>query len=95
MWIEETKNGKYKFVERYEEKKALFYSKFKYIVVRKGEIIMCVSKTELDQRIRKIRNLKILRAKVDEAIEMFENEVIEFLQETPECETALFYLFES
>lgn len=47
---------------------------------------MCVSKTELDQRIRKIRNLKVLRAKVDEAIEMFENEVIDFLQETPECQ---------
>ena len=48
---------------------------------------MCISKADLDQRIRKIRNLKVLRAKVDEAIEMFENEVIEFLQETPECET--------
>lgn len=48
---------------------------------------MCILKADLDQRIRKIRNLKILRAKVDEAIEMFENEVIEFLQETPECET--------
>lgn len=47
---------------------------------------MCISKADLDQRIRKIRNLKVLRAKVDEAIEMFENEVIEFLQETPECQ---------
>lgn len=48
---------------------------------------MCISKADLDQRIKKIRNLKILRTKVNEAIEMFENEVIDFLQETPECET--------
>ena len=48
---------------------------------------MCISKADLDQRIRKIRNLKMLRAKVDEAIDMFEAEVIDFLQETPECQT--------
>lgn len=48
---------------------------------------MCISKAELDQRIKKIRNLKMLRAKVDEAIEMFESEVIDFLQKHPECET--------
>ena len=46
---------------------------------------MCISKADLDQRIRKIRNLKMLRAKVDEAIEHFEDEVIDFLQENPEC----------
>lgn len=48
---------------------------------------MCISKADLDQRIRKIRNLKMLKAKVDEAINMFEAEVIDFLQENPECET--------
>ena len=48
---------------------------------------MCISKAELDQRIRKIRNLKMLRAKVDEALEYFESEVIDFLQEHPECST--------
>lgn len=35
----------------------------------------------------KIRNLKMLKAKVDEALEQFEAEVINFLQENPECET--------
>lgn len=48
---------------------------------------MCISKTDLDQRIKKIRNLKMLKAKVDEALEQFEAEVIGFLQENPECET--------
>lgn len=48
---------------------------------------MCISKAELDQRIRKIRNLKVLKAKTEEAIAQLESEVIEFLQETPECET--------
>ena len=48
---------------------------------------MCISKTELDQRVKKIRNLKVLKAKVDEALEQFEAEVIDFLQENPECET--------
>lgn len=48
---------------------------------------MCISKADLDQRIRKIRNLKMLKAKVDEALEQFESEVIDFLQETPECYT--------
>ena len=42
---------------------------------------MCISKTELDQRVKKIRNLKVLKAKVDEALEQFEAEVIDFLQE--------------
>lgn len=48
---------------------------------------MCISKAELDQRIKKIRNLKMLRAKVDEAIDHFESEVIDFLQKHPECST--------
>lgn len=48
---------------------------------------MCISKSDLDQRIKKIRNLKMLREKVDAAIDMFEAEVIDFLQENPECET--------
>ena len=48
---------------------------------------MCISKADLDLRIRKIRNLKMIREKVDEAINMFEAEVIDFLQENPECET--------
>lgn len=47
---------------------------------------MCISKAELDQRIRKIRNLKVLKAKTEEAIAQLESEVIEFLQENPECE---------
>lgn len=42
---------------------------------------------DLDLKIRKIRNLKMLKAKVDEALEQFEAEVIDFLQENPECET--------
>ncbi|MCI8920218.1 MAG: hypothetical protein HFH29_16070 [Eubacterium sp.] len=46
---------------------------------------MCISKADLDQRIKKIRNLKMLKAKVDEALEQFEAEVIDFLQENPEC----------
>ena len=46
---------------------------------------MCISKSDLDQRIKKIRNLKMLKAKVDEALEQFEAEVIDFLQENPEC----------
>ena len=29
---------------------------------------MCISKSDLDQRIKKIRNLKMLKAKVDEAL---------------------------
>ncbi len=48
---------------------------------------MCISKADLDQRIRKIRNLKLLKQKVDEALEQFEAEVIDFLQENPECQT--------
>lgn len=48
---------------------------------------MCISKADLDQRIRKIRNLKMLKAKTEEAIAQFEAEVIEFLKENPECET--------
>lgn len=48
---------------------------------------MCISKSDLDQRIKKIRNLKMLKEKVDEALEQFEAEVIDFLQENPECET--------
>jgi len=48
---------------------------------------MCISKAELDQRIRKIRNLKLLKQKADEALEQFEAEVIEFLKENPECQT--------
>lgn len=43
---------------------------------------MCISKSDLDQRIKKIRSLKMLRAKVDEAIDMFEAEVIDFLKES-------------
>ena len=46
---------------------------------------MCISKADLDQRIKKIRNLKVLKVKVDEALEQFEAEVIDFLQENPEC----------
>ena len=46
---------------------------------------MCISKSDLDQRIKKIRNLKMLKAKVDEALELLEAEVIDFLQENPEC----------
>lgn len=30
---------------------------------------MCISKSDLDQRIKKIRNLKMLKEKVDEALE--------------------------
>lgn len=45
---------------------------------------MSMSKVELDQRIRKIRNLKKLRSKVDEAIDHFGSEVINFLQEHTE-----------
>ena len=48
---------------------------------------MCISKADLDQRIKKIRNLKMLKAKTEEAIELLEAEVIDFLQETPECQT--------
>lgn len=48
---------------------------------------MCISREDLDQRVRKIRNLKLLKAEVEKALEKFEAEVIDFLQETPECDT--------
>ena len=48
---------------------------------------MCISKTDLNQRVRKIRNLKLLRQKVEEALDQLEAEVIDFLEETPECMT--------
>lgn len=56
-------------------------------MIDKGDKTMCISKSDLDIRIRKIRNLKLLKQKVEEALEQFETEVIDFLQENPECIT--------
>lgn len=48
---------------------------------------MCISKAEMDVRARKIRNLKMIRKNVDELLERFQAEAIEFLQETEGCQT--------
>ena len=48
---------------------------------------MCISKAEMDVRARKIRNLKMLKKQVEDALAKFEAEVIDFLQETEGCET--------
>lgn len=47
---------------------------------------MCITKKEMDIKARKIRNLKMIKKKIDEALEQSEAEVIDFLQETEGCE---------
>lgn len=48
---------------------------------------MCISRAEMDVRARKIRNLKMIKKNVDEMLERFEAEVIDFLKETEGCQT--------
>ena len=50
-------------------------------------IIMCIVKSELENKIHEIKSLKMLKEETENAIKALEMEVIEFLQETEECKT--------
>ncbi|MCM1048696.1 MAG: hypothetical protein NC433_09735 [Clostridiales bacterium] len=47
---------------------------------------MCISKEELNKKVAEIRSLKALKEETENAIKALENEVIDFLQETEECQ---------
>lgn len=48
---------------------------------------MCISREELNEKVAEIRSLKALKEETENAIKALENEVIDFLQETEECQT--------
>lgn len=49
---------------------------------------MCITRTEVNQKMEEIKSLKMLREETEDAIKALEMEVIEFLQENmDECRT--------
>lgn len=48
---------------------------------------MCISKEELNKKVAEIRSLKTLKEETENAIKALENEIINFLEETEECQT--------
>lgn len=50
-------------------------------------IIICIVKSELENKIHEIKSLKMLKEETENAIKALELEVITFLQETEECKT--------
>lgn len=47
---------------------------------------MCIAKNELNSKVAEIRSLKTLKEETENAIKALEHEVINFLDETEECE---------
>lgn len=47
---------------------------------------MCISKVELNQKVAELRSLKALKEETEQAIREAEISIIEFLNETEECE---------
>jgi len=47
---------------------------------------MCITKSELEQRVAELRSLKALKEETEAEIREAENAIIEFLNETEECE---------
>lgn len=48
---------------------------------------MCMTKTELEKKVAELRSLKALKEETEAEIREAENAIIEFLNETKECET--------
>lgn len=47
---------------------------------------MCMTKQELEKKVQELRSLKALKEETEQAIREAENFIIEFLNETKECE---------
>lgn len=47
---------------------------------------MCITKNELNKTVEELRSLKILKEETEQEIRNLENRIIEFLNETEECE---------
>lgn len=47
---------------------------------------MCMTKNELNKTVEELRSLKTLKEETEQEIRMLENRIIEFLNETEECE---------
>ena len=47
---------------------------------------MCITKAEFESKIHALRSLKMLREETEAEIRELENSIIEFLNETAECE---------
>lgn len=48
---------------------------------------MCIKKSELESKVNELRSLKILKEETENEIRALESSIIEFLQETEECQT--------
>lgn len=48
---------------------------------------MCITKIELEKKIEELRSLKALKEETESEIRALENSIIEFLNDTEECET--------
>ena len=48
---------------------------------------MCITKIELEKKIEWLRSLKVLKEETEAEIRALENSIIEFLNDTEECET--------
>lgn len=47
---------------------------------------MCMTKNELNKTVEELRSLKTLKEETEQEIRMLESRIIEFLNETEECE---------
>lgn len=48
---------------------------------------MCMTKSELNKAVEELKSLKILKEETESEIRTLENSIIEFLNDTEECET--------